>query len=119
MVGGCGVQIAAGIVAQQGGNQAPVPGWCGISAPMVGCVAEQFLVAGTPIDTSVGIVANQPQQPQIQAPQPQTAPTPPPPPAAAPAQAGGTFARLTRGANIRNDPTATSQRCSRRFPAVP
>ena len=68
VVGGCGVQIAAGIVAQKkGSGQGLIPGWCAISSPTVGCVAEQFLVAGVaaggPVDTggAAGIVADQPQ----------------------------------------------------------
>lgn len=68
VVGGCGAQIAAGIVAQkQGGGQGLIPGWCAISSPKVGCVAEQFLVAGIPaggaVDTggAAGIVANKPE----------------------------------------------------------
>jgi hypothetical protein len=68
VVGGCGVQITAGIAAQkQGSGQGLIPGWCAISSPQVGCVAEQFLVAGIPaggaVDTggAAGIVADQPQ----------------------------------------------------------
>ena len=62
VAGGCGGRIAAGIVAGASNNDAPIPGWCAISAPVIGCVSEQFLVAGVPVDTSVGIAAN-PQQP--------------------------------------------------------
>jgi hypothetical protein len=68
VVGGCGVRIAAGIVAQDtGGGQPLIPGWCAISSPLVGCVSEQFLVAGV-VDAgqaapapAAGIVADQPQ----------------------------------------------------------
>jgi hypothetical protein len=108
VVGGCGVQLSAGIAAQTPG-QAPVPGWCAISAPVIGCVAEQFLVAGIPAGGaaglppgSAGIVANPPQtapqpQPQIEAPPPVVA-------VPAPAAGGGQVARLTQGANIRSAP---------------
>jgi hypothetical protein len=109
VVGGCGVQIAAGIVSQQGGNQPVVPGWCAISSPQIGCVAEQFLVAGVPAGGQVstagaaGIVSTQPQQQQQQtAPQPTQPPAPAQVIVAQGGQAGGTLARLTQGANIRN-----------------
>jgi hypothetical protein len=68
VVGGCGVQLAAGIVAGSGNAQPPVPGWCAISSPQIGCVSEQFLVAGIPaggqvtLPPAAGIVATQPQQ---------------------------------------------------------
>lgn len=66
VVGGCGTRIAAGIVAQKpgaGGNQAGAPGWCAISSPLVGCVSEQFLIAGIPTGTqapAAGLAAAQP-----------------------------------------------------------
>jgi hypothetical protein len=105
VVGGCGVQLSAGIVAPQPGQV--IPGWCAISSPVVGCVAEQFLVAGIPAGGplgagSAGLVANPPQtipQPQPQ-PQPQVGALPPV--VAVPAAGGGQVARLTQGANIRN-----------------
>ena len=67
VLGGCGVKLAAGIVAQKpGSGEAPMQGWCAIASP-VGCVAEQFLVSGTPeggtvdVGGAAGIVADQPQ----------------------------------------------------------
>ena len=48
VVGGCGVELAAGITAGAGNAEPPVPGWCAISSPQIGCVSEQFLVAGIP-----------------------------------------------------------------------
>ncbi len=45
VLGACGVNLQAGIVANPQGNKPPVPGWCAIAEP-VGCVAEQFLVPG-------------------------------------------------------------------------
>lgn len=68
IVGGCGDQIAAGIVAprpEQNGGQKPVPGWCAISSPLIGCVSEQFLATGFPagdLGPAAGIV--EPEQPR-------------------------------------------------------
>jgi hypothetical protein len=65
VMGPCGMQLSAGIVAQK--PDQVIPGWCAISTPQVtGCVSEQFLVAGIPPAGpvgagSAGIVANQPQ----------------------------------------------------------
>ena len=68
IVGGCGVKIAAGLVAQApGGGPPPVSGWCAISQPVVGCVSEKFLVAGIvaagqPAPApAAGLVADKPQ----------------------------------------------------------
>lgn len=66
IVGGCGDQIAAGIVAPRPGQndgQKAVTGWCAISLPLIGCVAEQFLAAGFPagdLAPAAGIVAPEP-----------------------------------------------------------
>ncbi len=70
VMGGCGVRLAAGIVAQKpgaGGGQV-VPGWCAISDPMVGCVSEQFLLAGAPaggFGPAAGIVATKPSRDNV------------------------------------------------------
>jgi hypothetical protein len=101
VVGGCGVQIAAGIVAQKPGQV--IPGWCAITSPKIGCVSEEFLVAGIAAGGQVTL----PPAAGIVATQPQTVPQPQPPPVVAappPAGAGGQVARLTQGANIRSGP---------------
>ncbi len=61
VVGACGSTLSAGIVAPT-----VIPGWCAISAPVTGCVKEEFLVAGTPAAApasapgTAGLVAAQP-----------------------------------------------------------
>jgi hypothetical protein len=109
VAGGCGVQLSAGIVSGASNAAPPVPGWCAITSPTIGCVSEQFLVAGNAGGGAAnfggaGIVSTQPQT----APQPPQQPQTNQPPAAqvvvvpGAGQTGGTLARLTQGANIRN-----------------
>ena len=51
-----------------------IPGWCAISSPVIGCVFEDFLVAGIPaggqvsLPPAAGIVATQPQTAAVAAP---------------------------------------------------
>jgi hypothetical protein len=109
VVGACGATIAAGIAAPK-----VIPGWCAISAPVTGCVKEEFLTAGMPVQGGVppgsaGIVANRPAQQQQPAPQPQMQV---PPVVTAPGAAvvgGGQMAQLTQGANVRNEPSGKAK----------
>jgi hypothetical protein len=107
VVGGCGVRIAAGIVAQKpgaGGGQPPIPGWCAISSPLVGCVSEQFLATGTPAGgqaRAAGIVASRPKPAHSGAP---------------PVGFDGLTARVRRDANIRNLPSSNGTKVIGKLP---
>lgn len=96
IVGQCGSELAAGIVAPAPGED--VANWCQIDRPMTGCVFADFLDFGAAGGGgAAGIVAG------IAKPQSQ----PPPPPADM--GAGGAPAVLIKGANVRSEPDSKKQ----------
>lgn len=64
VVGGCGSRRGAGFSANKPGQQGGQLGWCAIAEPLIGCVADRYLVAGKP---AVGFAAEPDPEPEMDA----------------------------------------------------